>query len=90
MRISLDFGGGSRLLLGLCLAFFEGREFATVAEQLLDQRALRLNGVALFYDQKGHQTVGDQKQHREDRKQGVPRFGSDFRSTKKCRHLRPR
>ena len=80
--------GGLRLLLD-CFAL-ESRKLGAVTKQLLNQSSLRLDRAALFYDQKGHQTVGNQEQYGEDWKHGVLRFRLNFRRTENCRHLRPR
>jgi len=45
-------------------------QLGTVSQQLLDQGALGLNGVPLFHDQQGHQTVGNEEQNSQNRKQG--------------------
>lgn len=87
MHISLRFGGLRLLLNGFA---FESRQFGALTEQLLNQSSLRLNRAALLYDQKGHQTVGNQEQYGENWKQGVLRFRLNFRRTENCRHLRPR
>jgi len=83
--LGIGYTGGSALLFGclmVVLGFqFRGRQFRTVAEQLADQRALRLDGRTLLYDQHGHQAIRDQKQHREQWQPAVllRRFGQSFR-----------
>lgn len=44
-------------------------QFAALRQKNLDQVALRLDGCALLNDEQSHQTVGDEEQNREHRKQ---------------------
>ncbi len=64
-RVALTFRP-SRLLIGDGLAF-HGPQFCAVGHQYLDEIALRLNDRTLFDDQHGHQTVGEQEHHGEQR-----------------------
>ena len=46
-------------------------QFCAVAHQNLDQIALRLDDRTLFDDEHGHQSVGKQEHHREQRHKGA-------------------
>ena len=67
-RRSFCLGVSIRLSLGLGLSAlllkqtgFHTGQFATVSEQLFNQKPLGIDGPPLLYNQRGHECVGDQK-----------------------------
>src|SRR5689334_16277977 len=78
-------------VLGLprkCFRFHRG-QFLAVAEELTNHRALGLNRVSLLYDQKGHQTVRDEKKDHQQRKHGMLGSGIRWRTGKQGSHESP-
>lgn len=59
MSAPLPLGLG-RLLIADGLSL-DGPQFRAVAHQNFDEIALRLNGRALFYDENGHQSIGEKE-----------------------------
>ena len=73
---------------------FHGPQFPAVAEQNLNQIALRLNGRALLNDEQGHQDVGAKENHCEQRHKGPlllrNRNWHHRCVTEQCRQVPPR